>query len=211
MNDTLCKIIGVKDTFEFVPCARIGNTENPATPDDFGALVGKALESDRVKVFANNKTVSRIAVCSGSGGSVLRDAYLAGADTLLTGEVKYNNELDAAEYGINLIITVKDTGIGMSKENVEKLFEKFTQADMGRTRKKGGVGLGLAIAQAIVNKMGGFITVKSELGKGSEFQFVVPQKIVDERPMIAVRNKEKINKRRSCNSSQNSNNQKSTN
>ena len=67
-------------------------------------LVGKALESDRVKVFANNKSVSRVAVCSGSGGSVLRDAYLAGADTLVTGEVKYNNELDAAEYGVNLIV-----------------------------------------------------------------------------------------------------------
>ena len=104
VNDTLCKIIGVKDTFEFAPCARIGNTEKPATPDDFGALVGKALESDRVKVFANNKSVSRVAVCSGSGGSVLRDAYLAGADTLVTGEVKYNNELDAAEYGVNLIV-----------------------------------------------------------------------------------------------------------
>jgi putative NIF3 family GTP cyclohydrolase 1 type 2 len=67
-------------------------------------LEGKALESDRVKVFANNKSVSRVAVCSGSGGSVLRDAYLAGADTLVTGEVKYNNELDAAEYGVNLIV-----------------------------------------------------------------------------------------------------------
>lgn len=104
VNDTLCSIVGIKDTFEFAPCARIGNIENPVTPEDFGALAGKLLESDRVKVFANNKQVSRVAVCSGSGGSVLRDAYLAGADTLLTGEVKYNNELDAAEYGVNLIV-----------------------------------------------------------------------------------------------------------
>ncbi|MBO5981651.1 MAG: Nif3-like dinuclear metal center hexameric protein [Clostridia bacterium] len=104
VNDTLCSIVGIKDTFEFAPCARIGNIENSVTPDNFGALVGNALKSDRVKVFANNKQVSRVAVCSGSGGSVLKDAYLAGADTLLTGEVKYNNELDAAEYGVNLIV-----------------------------------------------------------------------------------------------------------
>ena len=93
------------------------------------------------------------------------------------------------DYGINLIITVKDTGIGMSKESVENLFEKFTQADMGRTRKKGGVGLGLAIAQTIVNRMGGFITVKSELEKGSEFRVVVPQKVYDETPIVELSNK----------------------
>ena len=97
------------------------------------------------------------------------------------------------EYGINLIITVKDTGIGMSKESVEKLFEKFTQVDMGRTRKKGGVGLGLAIAQTIVNRMGGFITVKSELDKGSEFRVVVPQKVFDETPIVEISNKTEIN------------------
>ncbi len=90
------------------------------------------------------------------------------------------------EYGINLIVTVKDTGIGMTKESVEKLFEKFSQADMGRTRKKGGVGLGLAISQAIVNKMGGFITVKSELEKGSEFRIVIPQKIYDEKSIVEL-------------------------
>ena len=96
------------------------------------------------------------------------------------------------EYGINLIVTVKDTGIGMSKEDVEKLFRKFSQADMGRTRKKGGVGLGLAIAQAIIYKMGGCITVRSELGKGSEFRIVIPQKVYDEKPIAEIPNKEEI-------------------
>lgn len=97
------------------------------------------------------------------------------------------------EYGINLIITVKDTGIGMTKESVENLFQKFTQADMGRTRKKGGIGLGLAIAQTIVNRMGGFITVKSELGRGSEFKIVIPQKVYDATPVVEIPNKQEIN------------------
>ena len=97
------------------------------------------------------------------------------------------------EYGINLIITVKDTGIGMSKESVENLFQKFSQADMGRTRKKGGIGLGLAIAQTIVNRMGGFITVKSELGKGSEFKIVIPQKVYEPTPVVELPNKKEIN------------------
>ena len=97
------------------------------------------------------------------------------------------------DYGINLIVTVKDTGIGMTKESVENLFQKFSQADMGRTRKKGGIGLGLAIAQTVVNRMGGFITVKSELGKGSEFKIVVPQKVYDSTPVVELSNKKGIN------------------
>ena len=97
------------------------------------------------------------------------------------------------EYGVNLMITVSDTGIGMTKESVENLFKKFSQADMGRTRKKGGVGLGLAIAQTIVNRMGGFITVKSEFGKGSEFKIVIPQKVYDESPLAELTNKNEIN------------------
>ena len=97
------------------------------------------------------------------------------------------------EYGVNLVISVKDTGIGMSKESVENLFQKFSQADMGRTRKKGGVGLGLAIAQTIVNRMGGFITVKSELGKGSEFKIVIPQKVYDSTPIVEIPEKNEVN------------------
>ena len=97
------------------------------------------------------------------------------------------------EYGMNLIVTISDTGIGMSKESVENLFKKFSQADMGRTRRKGGVGLGLAIAQTLVNRMGGFITVKSELGKGSEFRIIIPQKIYDESPIVEFTEKAEVN------------------
>lgn len=97
------------------------------------------------------------------------------------------------DYGANLIVTISDTGIGMSKESVENLFKKFSQADMGRTRKKGGVGLGLAIAQTLVNRMGGFITVKSELGKGSEFRIVIPQKVYEEKPIVEFQAEDGIN------------------
>ena len=97
------------------------------------------------------------------------------------------------EYGVNLSIKVKDTGIGIAEENLEKLFSSFNQVDTKRNRQEGGIGIGLAIAKKIVSKMGGFISVKSTLGKGSEFQFVVPQKVVDDRPMISVRNKENVN------------------
>ena len=97
------------------------------------------------------------------------------------------------EYGINLSVKVKDTGIGIEEENLEKLFSSFNQVDTKRNRQEGGIGIGLAISKRIISKMGGFISVKSTFGKGSEFQFVVPQKVVDDRPMVAVRNAESIN------------------
>ncbi|MBQ8634317.1 MAG: response regulator [Lachnospiraceae bacterium] len=97
------------------------------------------------------------------------------------------------EYGINLSVKVKDTGIGIEPENLEKLFSSFNQVDTKRNRQEGGIGIGLAISKRIISKMGGFISVRSTFGKGSEFQFVIPQKVVDERPMVAVRNAESIN------------------
>ena len=97
------------------------------------------------------------------------------------------------EYGINLIVRVKDTGIGMKKESMEKLFTNFNQVDTRRNRQKEGVGLGLAISQELVDMMGGFITVSSEFGKGSEVQFVIPQKVTDPTPIASVRNREQIN------------------
>lgn len=97
------------------------------------------------------------------------------------------------DYGVNLIVNVKDTGIGMNETELEKLFSSFNQVDTKRNRQEGGVGLGLAISQAIVRKMGGFITVNSKPGQGSEFQFVVPQKVVDNTAIISLENPEAIN------------------
>lgn len=96
-------------------------------------------------------------------------------------------------YGMNLIVRVKDTGIGLKEESVEKLFTSFNQVDTKRSRQEGGIGLGLAISQAMVDMMGGFMSVQSEYGKGSQFQFVVPQKVVSHKPAVAVRDPGRLN------------------
>jgi len=93
------------------------------------------------------------------------------------------------EYGINLSFTVSDTGIGIREESLEKLFTTFSQVDSSRKRQAGGLGLGLAISQALVQKMGGTITVKSKWGKGTIVRFVVPQKVVDEMPIGNIHNR----------------------
>jgi len=73
-----------------------------------------------------------------------------------------------------LSFSVRDTGIGIAHEQIEAVFQSFTQVDSSATRKYGGTGLGLAIATRLVEMMGGRLAVTSELGKGSVFHFTIP-------------------------------------
>jgi PAS domain S-box-containing protein len=91
-----------------------------------------------------------------------------------TGEIVVGvSVLEQNDNDVMLRFSVKDSGIGLSKEQQAKLFEAFSQADGSITRKYGGTGLGLSISKNLVELMGGEIGVNSQVGKGSEFYFSV--------------------------------------
>jgi CheY-like chemotaxis protein len=110
---------------------------------------------------------------------------------LLTNAIKYTPEGSVTftvsgtvrEDGkILLAFEVADTGIGIRQENMEKLFDSFSQVDSSKNRGIEGTGLGLAISQNLCRLMGGDVTVRSEYGKGSVFTALIPQEIVDRQP-----------------------------
>lgn len=96
------------------------------------------------------------------------------------GQVVLKMELLSLEKSRATIRTsVRDSGIGMTPEQTQKLFQKFTQANGSTARKYGGTGLGLSISHALVELMGGELKVESEYGKGSEFFFTLTFDTVD--------------------------------
>ena len=98
---------------------------------------------------------------------------------LITNGIKYTHEngnvsVEARTVDGLVEIWVNDTGIGIAREDQDKVFQRFTQIDSSATRSQGGTGLGLAIVRELVELHGGAIRVQSKLGKGSSFIFTMP-------------------------------------
>ncbi|MBS5787733.1 MAG: HAMP domain-containing protein [Clostridioides difficile] len=107
--------------------------------------------------------------------SLLKEALRVFIDNSIK-YTKYGGEIILSSYvtGDKATIVIKDTGIGMSKEDLPKIFDRFYRADKSRTRETGGTGLGLSIAKWIINKHGGTIDVTSKIDVGTTFMLKIP-------------------------------------
>ena len=108
-----------------------------------------------------------------------KDKIIQAIINLISNSIKYTPKggtLTISCYSDNKngYISIKDTGVGISEEHIKHIFKRFYRVDSSRTRKTGGSGIGLSIAQSIINAHGGEIIVKSQVNKGSEFIMIIP-------------------------------------
>lgn len=96
------------------------------------------------------------------------------------------------EYGINLMIDIYDTGIGMTASQLARMYDVFYQADTGSSRFAGGLGLGIPIARGLLHAMGGFVYFDSKGQNGLEAHITIPQGVADDTPGIEAVNVDKI-------------------
>ncbi len=102
--------------------------------------------------------------------------------------IKFRRE----SYGVNLIIDISDTGIGMTDMQITQMCDDFYQADSGSNRLSGGLGLGLPIARGLLHAMGGFLHFDSKEQQGLHAQITIPQGVEDDSPAMVLADPERL-------------------
>jgi len=169
----------------------IGKTELYLSDEDLPELIGEVVDTIKPLVATNNNNL--VVNCDTGLGNIHVDAskFRQTLINILGNAAKFTRDgiitltvsrEMAPGTGVEtgwIVVRVKDTGIGISKEQQKKLFRAFTQADESTTRIFGGTGLGLAISRNICRLMGGDITVNSQINEGSEFCVRIPSQVTE--------------------------------
>lgn len=165
---------------EILDISRIesGHEEVDIKTFDSCSLVNEVVSM--IEPQAQQKNIELLKAVGDGDGSISSDAEKCRHIllNLISNAVKFTEkgkvEIKVVKNYKHLTITVTDTGIGISEDHLSHIFDEFRQADSSTSRRFGGTGLGLAIAKKYANLLGGSITVKSTIGKGSEFALVLP-------------------------------------
>ena len=151
-------------------------------PLDVAEVLESCVETHRGRAEAKGLT---LALDLGPVGPAVRvvaddEAFHQIFDNLIDNAIKYTPEAGRVDVGCNLVgdsveITVADSGIGIPRDDLPRIFERFYRVDKARSRELGGTGLGLAIAKHVVQAIGGQVTVESRLGEGTRFRVRLPR------------------------------------
>ncbi len=184
--DRLINIVNDLDTI-----SKLENDMNRLKSDRFDiAALAKEI-ADQLEMEAAKRKI-RISV---KGADSLPSPFWVTADKHYVGQVLVNLIINSIHYGKEggstrikfrdmmdkILIEVEDTGVGIGKEDIPRVFERFYRVDKGRSREQGGTGLGLAIVKHIVEAHGERITVRSELGVGTTFAFPLKKAVSPEK------------------------------
>ena len=176
--DRLINIINDLDTI-----SRLESDMNQMKPQEFDIVALAKEITDQSEIEAKRKEIK----LNVRGGENLPSSFRVVADKHFIGQVLINLVINSIRYGKKggetqirfrdmmdkILIEVEDNGLGIAKEDTQRIFERFYRTDKGRSREQGGTGLGLAIVKHIIEAHGERITVRSELGVGSTFAFTL--------------------------------------
>jgi signal transduction histidine kinase len=184
INDASAHLLGIINDILDVSKIEANKLELAMVEFDFVAMIGKVTDIIGFRAEEKHQTLIVDIDPQIPGTLIGDDQRLAQVIVnLLSNAVKFTpaegvitlaTQLEKAVDGLCTIrVTIADTGIGISPEQQNNLFQSFQQAEAGTTRKYGGTGLGLVICKSIVEMMGGRIWIESELGKGAKFIFTI--------------------------------------
>ncbi|MBR6759838.1 MAG: sensor histidine kinase [Alistipes sp.] len=174
--DRLINIVNDLDTI-----SKLENDMNRLNMERFDIVALAKEIAEQLEMEAAKRNVKLVV----KGADSLPSSFWVVADKHFVGQVLVNLIINSINYGKEggytrikfrdmldkILIEVEDTGVGISKEDMPRIFERFYRVDKGRSREQGGTGLGLAIVKHIVEAHGERISVRSELGVGTTFAF----------------------------------------
>ncbi|MCX4302774.1 MAG: ATP-binding protein [Clostridia bacterium] len=151
---------------------------------DLGELVKYTFEGLKLEMDKKNQTGECFVTADVPKVYADRSGLERVVINILTNAIKYTNEGGVIKVYVGFVyndayIKIIDNGIGITKEDLDKIFERFYRVDKARTREMGGTGLGLSIAKEILDKNDSRIDIKSEFGKGTEVVIRIPTKKVN--------------------------------
>jgi len=172
---------------DLLDISRIESGKMKFTPEDVNIKEIIEIALHNVQKHAKDKSINIMVKCP-ENVPVIRtdkDKLIRVFVNLLTNAIKFTPEegevtIIVEDHEDHLQTSIKDNGIGISKEKRDKIFDKFYQVDSTATRKAGGTGLGLAIIKGIIDGQGGNIYLESETGKGSTFTFRLPKELKED-------------------------------
>ncbi len=179
--DRLINIVNDLDTI-----SKLENDMNRLKMESFDIVALAKEIADQLEIESSKRNIK----LSVKGADSLPSPFWVTADKHFVGQVLVNLIANSIHYGKEggstrikfrdmadkVLIEVEDTGVGISKEDMPRIFERFYRVDKGRSREQGGTGLGLAIVKHIVEAHGERVSVRSELGVGTTFAFPLKKK-----------------------------------